>query len=161
MLCFPTIKPCLKLVQYDLNSFEYFFSVHFFQLQFLLRNNFRLTKNCKNCMNNSYPLPRSVSLTFPLFSICLVTHCVIMYFLQTSKGGKLHTSYPSTPENLQVYFLRTWEPRTVSCLTRLVISLKKFNFDTILWSDLLSVFHFASRTNNGLQRIWKLFFFLS
>ena len=82
-----------------------------------------------------------------------------MYLLQTCKGSKLHTSCPSTPENFQMYFLRTWEPRTVSCITCLVMNLKKFNFDTILGSNLLSVFLFASRTNNVLHRIWKLFFF--
>lgn len=46
----------LKLVQYDLkNNFEYF-SVTFFQLEFLFRNNFKLTKNYKNCTNSSYTL---------------------------------------------------------------------------------------------------------
>lgn len=36
MLFFPTIKPCLKLVQYDLNSFEYFFLLTFFNYNFYL-----------------------------------------------------------------------------------------------------------------------------
>ena len=141
--------------------FEYFFSVNFFQLQFLFGNNFRLTKNCKNCRSNSYTLYPDSSVEHSPIQLCFVIRCVIMYLLQTSKGSKLHTSCPSTPENFRMYFLRTWEPRTVSCITCLVMSLKKFNFDTILGSNLLTVFLFASRTNNVLHRIWKLFFFLS
>lgn len=63
---FPTIKPWLKLVQYDLNSFEYFFLLTFFKYNFYLEIISGLQKMAKIVWTTLIPpLPRFISLTFP------------------------------------------------------------------------------------------------
>lgn len=42
-----------------------------------------------------------------------------------------------------------------------VISLRKFDFDAVLWSGLLSVFHFVRWTSDDLYSIWRYVFFFS